>query len=253
MKENKLKLIELFKFQLKEMKSVHSLWLGGSAATGKEDELSDLDFVIIADEAGIVFQAIEYFLKEDIESTWEVKGTLPYCQKFYILGDLEETFYLDIVVFTELSPESYSEYFLNGRHGTPVILFDKAELLKKASLIKHQLSIPEIDWKNSLAQTEILFRTFMKEVKREKFIDSYAFYLRLLQTMIQLLRVIHSPLRHDFGMRYITLDLPPDEAAFIESLLKISTLEEMRVNAVKIKEKIHCIGIHIIQIGQESF
>ena len=56
-------------------------------------------------------------------------------------------------------------------------------------------------------------------------------YLRFpLASVVRLLRVEHCPWRHDFGLRYLREDLPPDVADQIEELVpgaSSATLEEL--------------------------
>src|SRR5690606_32963924 len=113
-------------------------------------------------------------------------------QRFYVLADTPETYYLDVVVFSDLNEEAYREYFNESRHGRPVVLFDKSQLLQQASQSPKTITF-SLDIKNEQAKFEILYRTFLKEALREKYIDAHTFYYRLIFIYVKILRSIHSP------------------------------------------------------------
>lgn len=219
--------------------SALSAWMGGSAATAREDEFSDTDLVVIASRPEAVFAVIEEALNTyfGIDQTWVVEDSFKYFQRFYTIKDSPQTYYLDIVIFDDKDPNLFREYFNKERHGSPVILFDKTEILKKTALHPTKEE-PALNIENFKARFEIMYRTMLKEYLRGKYIDTYAFYMRLLSLYIQMERFIHSPQKHDFGLRYISIDLPSDSALFIEEMLKVSDLEKLKSNADLIKQRI---------------
>lgn len=230
----KQQLIQYLHELLKTNEQIQAAWLGGSDATGKADALSDIDLVMICEDKDFPFILLESSLS--IEQTYIVHDG-PYIQRFYILKDTPSSFYLDVVVFTEMEPTFYQEYFNKGRHGTPLILFDRKDILKEAASVTVE-ECPVIDPENELARFEIIFRTFQKEALRGRFLDAFNFYLREITLLTRILRVKYSPQKHDFGgFRYLHNDLPSDEAAFIENMLKVSDLQEMVQNSRSIKER----------------
>jgi predicted nucleotidyltransferase len=222
----------------------YSAWLGGSTATAREDELSDTDLVVIADNPELIFQKIDESIKlvSPIKNKWRVEDSTKYHQCFYVLENSSETYYIDICVFSSLQPETYEEYFNKERHGTPFVLFDKKEILKKASLTPKTETPPVLDIENFRGKFEVLYRTFLKEAKRDKHIDAFAFYLKLVSMWVQLERNQFSPQKHDFNFRYLYTDLPPENASFVECLLKVSDLDTMLKNANCLRDKINHPG-----------
>ena len=50
--------------------------------------------------------------------------------------------------------------------------------------------------------------------------EAVAFHLQLaVNPLVRLLRIVHSPARHDFGLRYLDTDLPSGYAARVAALL----------------------------------
>jgi predicted nucleotidyltransferase len=234
----KTQILEALHQALEKEEKIVSAWVGGSTATGYEDEISDIDIVAICESPELVFQKAESTLlsRWKIQQIWKVEDSIfkGFQQKFYILEKTHETFYVDFGVFVSLSPEDYQEQYNKARHGTPVVLFDKTGILKEASRNPKMVSPPDYG-ENFMARFEVLYRTFLKESLRGKFIDSHLFYSRLVLMLIQLMRAQHSPQRFDFGFRYIERDLPAAEAHLINELLRISDLETMQKNAKRIK------------------
>lgn len=233
----KRKIQDILISELQSSSDIYAAWLGGSAATNEEDELSDTDLLLITKNSIEAFLSIENILKTHYQIThiWKETGKPGFDQRFYILKESPETYYLDIVISQEISPQHYREYFNFKRHGSPVVLFDKLEILKQASKNPKLETPPTFD-KDLQGRFEIIFRTFLKEASRKKFIDSYTFYIRLVTMLVQFYRFEHSPQKHDFALRYVYKDLPPELASEIEELLKVTDISMMIDGARKMKK-----------------
>lgn len=220
---------------VKNTPHISSAWLGGSKATQREDDLSDIDLVLVTSNANKTFDDLEIFLKtlRPIELIHTEKKRLNYHQRFYVLKDTPETFYLDVCVFESHESKDYAEYFNEKRHGLPYIIKDDGLLLEASKIV----STSAIELEKSLfkGRSEIYYRTFLKEAIRERYIDAYHFYFGLLQTYVNLLRVRYCPEKHDFSLRYLYIDLDPRHAKIVETSLKVSSLAEMKEKAAKIK------------------
>ena len=227
---------------LKDLSShplIKGLWFGGSRATGFEDELSDTDIVGICESPSEFFIALEKYLASiaDVDQIWHVEGNPwpQFYQKFYIFKEGAEVYYLDAGVFTSQDPYLYREYFNGARHGKPEIIFDTDGILQRASLMDTHLESPSLNTANFLARFEVMYRTFLKEALRGKFIDAHVFYMRSVQLYVQVLRYDKAPQKHDFGLRYIYRDLKAD-AENIERYFKVTTIEQMIGNAKEIRK-----------------
>ncbi|KHD89199.1 MAG: hypothetical protein OM95_05135 [Bdellovibrio sp. ArHS] len=238
---DKNKIIEALSENLKSSSRAQAAWLGGSTATGYEDSLSDTDIVVISSSPEEIFKIIEASLRQlfPIEHIWNVEDSpwKNFSQKFYVLEQAPSTYYVDAGVFQSLEPADYAEYFNVERHGAPVLLFDKSGILQAAAQSPRYENSKKMDWSQWIARFEILYRTFLKESMRGKYIDSYTFYQRLVMMWVQLLRGQRAPQKHDFGMRYLYRDLPADEAAYIEKLLQVSNIRSMQEAAADLKMK----------------
>lgn len=241
--------VEILKNSLESHPSIQAAWIGGSTATGFEDDLSDTDIVAICEDPEVVFEQIEKVLPviSTVSHIWKVEESpwKNFSQKFYVFDEGPETYYIDAGVFQSLKPEDYQEYFNVARHGEPVVLFDKKGLLQEASKSPKYETPKKIDWKNWGARFEILYRTFLKESEREKFIDSFLFYQRLVMLWVQLQRHYRTPQKHDFGLRYVYRDFSKDEALLIEKYLQGADLKTLRHQAAEIRR-------HVLKMQQEQ-
>ncbi|WP_374075194.1 hypothetical protein [Bdellovibrio bacteriovorus] len=238
---SKDQVVKTLKKTLEAHPQIQAAWLGGSTATGFEDDLSDTDIVAICEHPEVVFAEIEKALPviSSVSHIWKVDDSLwkTFFQKFYVFDEGPETYYIDVGVFQSLKPEDYQEFYNSERHGEAVVLFDKMGILKSASM-SPKYEKAKVDWKNWLARFEIMYRTFLKEAERGKFIDSFLFYQRLVAMWVHLQRHYKTPQKHDFGLRYIYRDFPKEEAQLIEKYLQGADLHTLRAQALDIRNRI---------------
>src|SRR5690554_3940400 len=115
---------------------ITSAWFGGSKATQREDDLSDIDLVLVAADADKAFNDFELFLKTltPISLIHIEKRRFNYDQRFYVLEGTPVTYYLDVCIFQSREKEDYAEYFNEKRHGSPVIIKDNGLLLNSSQI-----------------------------------------------------------------------------------------------------------------------
>jgi predicted nucleotidyltransferase len=216
---------------------VRCAWVGGSAATGGWDEWSDLDVDVLCSPgtstavyARWLTRAREDF---DVRDVWEFPladwPDGPHC--FLHLQDRpgllrEPTRIVDLHV-SDLS-DRHSRIDIR-RHGTPIVLHDPDGLLV----------LEEEDVSDTLAAavSQVRQRRVTGEwlvnraIDRGHVAEATDWYLRFaLAGVVRMLRVEHSPWRHDFGFRYLREDLPAEVADRVEELVpgvSPASLEEL--------------------------
>ena len=122
---------------IRERNDVDGCWEGGSAATGRIDEFSDLDLVIVASlsAADEIFSAVESAISTagEISHRWHVDPP-PFrdtAQRFYFLADAPRFFAVDCVV---VNTSGIAQFLERERHGEPQIEFDHPVTLLDSSL-----------------------------------------------------------------------------------------------------------------------
>jgi hypothetical protein len=213
------------------------VWVGGSAATGGYDEWSDLDLDVLC-AAGTYASVYERWLTRaradfDIRDVWEVPlATWPDGrQAFLSVQDrpgqlLEPTRIIDLHV-SELG--DHHTHLDVRRHGTPIVLHDPDGLLV---LEEEDVSSALEEAVSQVRQRRVTGEWLVnRAIARGHVAEAVDFYLRFaLAAVVRLVRVEHCPWRHDFGLRYLREDLPPDVADRIEELVpgaSSASLEEL--------------------------
>jgi predicted nucleotidyltransferase len=197
--------------------------LGGSDGTGRTDGLSDVDLVVVVEEGavettfGILHDALEElspitYRWRLAEPTWHGNS-----QEFLALRDADPAHFLDVVVQQPGGGERFLEV---ERHGTPIVLFDRAGVLAPLPLDRAALEARMDARLEVLRQRFPLFQTLVTRAVRRGFVAeaAVAYQDYTYRPLIDLLRIRHCPDRFDFGARYLDRDLPPALRAEVEAL-----------------------------------
>jgi hypothetical protein len=216
---------------------VRCVWVGGSAATGGYDEWSDLDVVALC-TPGSSHPAYERWLGRaradfDVRDLWEPPVTTwpDGRQGFLNLQDrpglLDEPTRLIDLVFLDLA-DLHSHVDVR-RHGSVIVLHDPESLVVLEPEDTASAMAEAID---QVRQRRVTGEWLVnRALARGQVAEAVDLYLRFpLAGVVRLLRAEHCPWRHDFGLRYLREDLPPEVANRVEKLVpgaSSATLEEL--------------------------
>ena len=200
-----------------------ALWEGGSAAFGRLDEWSDLDLCLQVEpgrrEDGLAAAREALLGLSPIEVEWRVPEPAwhGHSQCFWRLEAAGEFLVVDFAVLERGSTERFLE---TERHGRALALFDKGEWVRPEPLDRDSLRRRIAARADSLRRTWRLFRKLaLKEARRGRSLEAAAFWQsHVLRPLVALLRMRHSPERHDFGFRQVHEDLPAAIVAELEAL-----------------------------------
>ncbi|MCA9757439.1 MAG: nucleotidyltransferase domain-containing protein [Candidatus Eisenbacteria bacterium] len=213
-------------------------YLGGSDATGRTDEYSDVDYQVIVEDDRVedVFEVVlrelaalspashQYRLPEP---TWHGCS-----QVFLSLADADPAHFIDFVAMKR----SHTDRFLEEeRHGVAIVLFDK-EGLVTVDPFDRETHLEKMRTRLSvLRETFPLFQTLVTRAVRRGFPAEAAAAYRshTLHPLIELLRMKYCPDRYDFGPRYLDRDLPPEWRDAIDALALPTDLEEIETFRTK--------------------
>lgn len=198
---------------LKEAEHIRAAWLGGSDATGRADDLSDLDIcmVVRAGEVEAAAATFEAGVRELTPIRIAYRLPMPtwhgFHQAFYQLEGAPEHLMLDWLVVEQGEVNPWMEI---ERHGTPRVLFDKDGDVTPRHVDRVAIAAQV---RNRVAELRLKFPMFRhmaaKLAKRGLPADAAYFYQGLvLRPVVDMLRAAHCPERFDFGFRYLRDDLP---------------------------------------------
>lgn len=218
---------------LEPLDFVQSLWEAGSTAFGRNDAWSDLDLTADVDEGHEeeAFAAVEAALERlaPIELKWivPVPAFHGMHQRFYRLAGTPPHLMVDLTLRKSDQPEHFAEREL---HGEPVVLFDKRGLVQSIPLDRARLAVDVARRLDTIrVQLPLLEHLVTKELDRKHPLDALGYYQALvLRPLVELLRIRYHPERHGFGLRYLTIDLPPEVVARIEALAFVPDAASLR-------------------------
>lgn len=211
---------------LRECDDVSACWEGGSAATGRLDDFSDIDLVIVAelDRAGTIFETVERALAavDRIVHRWHVDPP-PFretAQRFYFLAGAPRFFAVDCAIVTASGTTQFLE---RERHGEPRVLFDRAGTIRALPLDCDALDARRAQRLVQLQGAIPVYRMLVaKELARGHALEAAGFYQALLRALIELLGLRERPDRFDFGWRYVDTELSGNARSLLGRLAFIA-------------------------------
>jgi predicted nucleotidyltransferase len=199
--------------------------LGGSDASGRTDEYSDIDLMTIVEDERVEDAFI--LLRETLESLGPVALSfrMPepawhgFSQEFLRLRDADPNHFIDFAAM-KLSTPPERRFLEAERHGKAIVLFDR----------DGHLQAPGLNWDEHLEKLQGRLETLRtnfelfqplvsRAVHRGHAAEAAATYAAMtLRPLVELLRMRHCPERFDYGLRYLDRDLSPADRALAERL-----------------------------------
>lgn len=208
---------------LKPLDFVRALWEGGAAAFGRVDKWSDIDIMVVSRDDAInkVFRAVESAFKKvsEIEFSYKVPESVSggFSQKFYKLEGTDKFLLIDFAVAKKSKKDKYLEKEI---HGKAVIHFDKDNITSVKPIDKRffQKNLETI-LDSIIIRFETFNEFFVKDFNRKHYIEAIDFYNNfILGSLVNLLRIKHSPFHYNFRTKYTYYDFPPKITRKLESL-----------------------------------
>lgn len=206
---------------LEPLDEVEALIECGSAAFGREDELSDLDLGVVVRDGAVeaCFEVLEAALEKlaPIEHVFRPPpGTwADLTQRFYRLEGAGPYRIVDVCVFEASVPDKVDHPEVHGRAR---VLFDKAghQVFQPLDLVAERARLAA-RVEEIADRFEMLGMLVAKELRRGKALEAMGFYQgQVLRPLVELLRIRHAPRRSGFHTRLIHFDLPDAVLARLE-------------------------------------
>lgn len=215
---------------------VRVVFVGGSAVTGGYDDHSDLDVEVLA-TPGTAVAAYRRLLDAalgdfEVHQVWELpEATWPDGRQAFLnltadAGDMSRpTRIIDLHV-SDLA--DHHRFVDERRHGTPYVVHDPEGLVEVRHDDEDELARARAEAVEQIAARRPTAEWLVnRAVARGHDAEAVAFHLQFgVNPLVRLLRIQHSPARHDFGLRYLDTDLPPGYAERVTALLPGPDLAE---------------------------
>jgi predicted nucleotidyltransferase len=213
---------------LKPLDYVHAFYEGGATAFNRIDEWSDIDLYVIVDDNKVdeTFLTVENALKSlsPIRQKLAVPQ-LPWpgvSQAFYKLENASEYLLIDLAILKLSAPEKFLEPEI---HGHVIFYFNKNGKIKPDLFDKEVFSQKVQARLERLQIRFAMFNNFVqKELNRGNYIEARELYHAFtLASLVEVLRIKHNPLHHDFKMRYVYYELPK---GIVQKLTNLSFIKD---------------------------
>ncbi|AUD65909.1 hypothetical protein BK011_09510 [Tenericutes bacterium MZ-XQ] len=239
---NRKDLVKLIRPWVEHQSKIIAAWEGGSAATNRMDEYSDLDLSLVVsdDQVEHTFDLFEAFLKDHFtiirkyrvpEPTWHGLS-----QCFFQISDVTDHLYLDIAVIKESLPDKLME---KDRHGIANVWFDRKHIYDGSPSSEKDMRIRGKKLYESVTQSDFLMiLEINKGIARKQFIDVFPTYFTFISRHLGImLNLKHRPERADFNLRYGRLDYSKEDVKLIEDSFKVSDIESLSIQFSKIQAR----------------
>jgi len=217
---------------LEPLEYVHAFWEAGAIAFNRVDEWSDIDLYLVADDDKVeaCFGVFEDALKSlsPLKLKYEVQHPPEsgLFQAFYRLEDVNEYLVIDLAVFKLSSPDKFLEPDI---HGSAAFYFNKSDKVKPPHLDRSAFADKLQKRLERLKARFDMFNVFVqKEINRGNYLEALDFYrVVTLASLVEVLRIRHHPVHHDFRMRYIHYEVPSEIVERLEHLPFVENKEDL--------------------------
>lgn len=216
--------------------TVHAMWIAGSVAEGTDDELSDIDLWIDIQDGQDkeIFSKIEKFLKSkgELDINFTEGVTPPFSHCVYHLAGMNPYHFIEITLHSHSNEIGLFDALrkikvLFDKDGTTNFKpFDK-DSYDKMLQERKQFLIEKIEFGEQSIRKEITRRQFLEAL------HNYQFWL--VEPVIELVRIEHTPLKITYGLKHGTRDLPKEVVTKIESIYLIKSLEDLNNKIEEVK------------------
>ncbi|MDF2540792.1 MAG: hypothetical protein K0S47_510 [Herbinix sp.] len=230
---HKAMIIDTLRERLEPLSYVYAMWLEGADASGLADEYSDIDLYIDFEDEyeQQVYEVVEKTLIELAPIDYQHNMNHPHPklrQRVYHLMGTSEFMMIDFCY--QLHSREKEEYiYIEGNLvESAKVIFDKADI------IRFQKENKEAYEKHNAARLEECRYRYtqhcrvLKYVRRRQYLEAYAYYNRyVLEPLIDLLRLIHTPANADYYLLHISHHIPKEDKEKLETFAQIASIEDI--------------------------
>lgn len=235
---------------LRPLAQVDAFWEGGAAAWDTLDALSDMDLYVVMEDGAAeeAFEAIENAIGtlSKIEHAYTVAWppSSGVFQKFYKLHEASPFLLVDLALLERSAPEKFLQPEI---HGHAVVFFDKTGVTEVAPMDEADFDRQLGERLAQLETRTAMFHIFVeKEIRRENWIEALdAYRAYVVAPLMEVLRMKHLPLHHNFRSQYIQRELPADVVKRLERLLFVAGPEGLHESYERALDWFHDVAAEL--------
>jgi hypothetical protein len=204
------------------------MWLEGADATDTVDEYSDIDL-----SCSVEMGALDEVIQEARDSLREL-GTLDLDasqtaseNRRHNVFHLEATsrfLLIDFAAYVGIGSQFIEEDILEK----PSVLFDRGKVITYMGQEEALAKLQDRKRLEHLVNVVSQSCRIEKYIKRNNFLEALGYYHRwLLTPLVEVLRMLHSPLHPDYHIVHISRHLPATALSRLENLYKATSVEEI--------------------------
>jgi predicted nucleotidyltransferase len=209
--------------------AIRVVFVGGSAVTGGYDDHSDLDVEVLATpgEAVTAYGRLLDAARRDFEvfQVWELpEATWPDGRQAFLnlqpdAGNMSRPTRIVDLHVSDLA--DHHRLVDPRRHGEPLVIHDPEGLVEVRPDDESELARARAEAVEQIASRRQTAEWLVnRAIARGQVAEAVLFHLQFgVNPLVRLLRIRHSPARHDFGLRYLDTDLPHGYAERVDALL----------------------------------
>jgi hypothetical protein len=218
---------------LESSEHIIAFWEGGAPSYGRLDEWSDIDLYVVVEDDWVeeVFKITERSIRllSPIKQKYAVQHPKEsgIFQAFYRLVQASEYLMIDLAVLKMSAPDKYLEPEI---HGPALFHFNKENQVRIPRLDRREHAKKVRAASKRLKERFELFNCFVqKEINRGNALEAADLYHRVVYgSLVDALRIKHSPMHHDFRTRYIHYELPRKVTARLQNLYFVGDVRDLQ-------------------------
>lgn len=244
--------IDIIKPILMNHDHILTIWEGGSKATKRLDEYSDLDLMMVTEKEDTlkIYELLEDVLDNHfgIQSVYKVKEPAwhGFSQRFYQLKKTEPYFYLDVCI---LYPEIKDKFTAVDRHGEAYVWKDTIDFIDPTPTSKKEvISKAKAFYENAIISEFVLYNEATKALLRNHYLDAYPMVnAYLMRHLVPLLNIHYRIEQVDFGLRYADRFYNQEDLKMIEAFYKAQSIDDLKDNFTAFKARFETLkqSIHL--------
>ncbi len=223
---------------LEPLDHVFAMWEGGAIAFGRLDQWSDIDlYVDVADDRAEETLEVAARALADLAPISRRLDMPPppgggYVQSFFLLRGTSPYLLIDLAVVRHGASDKFLEPEI---HGEVVFHFNKDGRVTIPHVDPAALALKLAERGRRLrARAEMFWPFFDKYLARGQDLEAIDFYHRaVLGSLVEVLRIRHSPSRHAFGVYYLSHDLPRETLDALHPLFFITDRADLEAKREK--------------------